>query len=304
VGRGATLAPGSRRKEIVGAPGHPFGAPGFARRPWWSVEGATDGRVPQEVALHRPCRPGVPDGGFAGGPRTREPAVGRASQAGGPPGILVERQRLAREIHDTLAQGFTGVITNLTAAELTAEPHVLDGASARYVENAKRIARDSLAEARRLVWALRPESLDRYTLPEAVSRLVRDWSEQTGIEAHGSTSGTPRELLPEAEVALLRAAQESLTNVYKHARASNVNVTLTYMDDRVIIDVLDDGDGFDPAAITPAVGPQDERGFGLTAMRERVEQLGGRLAVETAPGEGTAIVVELRDRGEPMEEAR
>jgi signal transduction histidine kinase len=230
--------------------------------------------------------------------------VEQAERTGRQGGILVERQRLAREIHDTLAQGFTGVITNLTAAELTAEPHVLDGASARYVENAKRIARDSLAEARRLVWALRPESLDRYTLPEAVSRLVRDWSEQTGIEAHGSTSGTPRELLPEAEVALLRAAQESLTNVSKHARASNVNVTLTYMDDRVIIDVLDDGDGFDPAAITPAVGPQDERGFGLTAMRERVEQLGGRLAVETAPGEGTAIVVELRDRGEPMEEAR
>ncbi len=72
-------------------------------------------------------------------------------------------------------------------------------------------------------------------------------------------------------------------------------MTLTYMEDRVVIDVLDDGDGFDPAAIAAPVGPQDVRGFGLTAMRERVEQLGGRLAVETAPGEGTAIVVELRD---------
>ena len=175
----------------------------------------------------------------------------------------------------------------------------MDAASARYLEDAKRIARDSLAEARRLVWALRPESLDRYSLSEALSNLVREWSEQSGIEAREITNGTPRELLPEAEVALVRAAQESLTNIHKHAGASRVDVTLTYMDDRVVIDVVDDGVGFDPAEIRPAVGPQDERGFGLTAMRERVEQLGGRLAVETTPGEGTAIAVELRDGKEP-----
>ena len=224
--------------------------------------------------------------------------IEEARLAGRQGGILLERQRLAREIHDTLAQGFTGVITNLTAAELTTEPPAMNGVSARYVEDAKRIARDSLAEARRLVWALRPESLDRYSLPEALSRLVLEWSEQTGIEAHGATKGTPRELLPEAEVALLRAAQESLTNIHKHARANTVNVTLTYIEDRAVIDVVDDGVGFDPAAVTTTVGPQDERGFGLTSMRERVEQLGGRLVVETAPGEGTAIVVELRDTKE------
>lgn len=213
-------------------------------------------------------------------------------------GILVERQRLAREIHDTLAQGFMGVITNLTAAELAADPLVPDAPSARHIGDAKRIARDSLAEARRLVWALRPESLDRYSLPEALGNLVAEWSDRTGIEARGTTNGTPRGLLPEAEVALLRAAQESLANVHKHARATIVNVTLTYMEDRVVIDVLDDGEGFDPDAVASPVGPQDVRGFGLTSMRERVEQLGGRLAVETAPGEGTAIVVELRDTGE------
>ena len=221
--------------------------------------------------------------------------VEEARRAGRRGGILVERQRLARDIHDTLAQGFTGVITNLTAARLAGEADAVNGPSSRYVENAKRIARDSLAEARRLVWALRPESLDRHSLPEALGNLVREWSGHTGIEAHATTSGTPRELLPEAEVALLRAAQESLTNVHKHARASTVNVTLTYMDDRVIVDVLDDGEGFDPAETTSSLGPQDERGFGLTAMRERVEQLGGRLAIETAPGDGTAIVVELPD---------
>jgi signal transduction histidine kinase len=225
--------------------------------------------------------------------------IEEAGRAGRQGGILLERQRLAREIHDTLAQGFTGIITSLTAVELTTDAAAMDAASARYLEDAKRIARDSLAEARRLVWALRPESLDRYSLSEALSNLVREWSEQSGIEARGTTNGTPRELLPEAEVALLRAAQESLTNVHKHASASRVDVTLTYMADRVVIDVVDDGVGFDPAETRPAVGPQDERGFGLTAMRERVEQLGGRLAVETAPGEGTAIAVELRDGKDP-----
>ena len=220
--------------------------------------------------------------------------VEEALRAGRQGGILLERQRLAREIHDTLAQGFTGVITNLTAAELTSGPRVVDATYAQYINDAKRIARDSLAETRRLVWALRPQALDRYSLPEAVERLVEAWAEQTGVDATVATNGVQHELLPEAEAALIRAAQEALTNVHKHARASMVNVTLTYMKDRVVIDVLDDGDGFEPTAVTTTVGAQDEGGFGLTAMRERVEQLGGKLIVESAPGEGTTIVVELR----------
>jgi signal transduction histidine kinase len=229
--------------------------------------------------------------------------VEEARLAGRRGGVLVERQRLAREIHDTLAQGFTGVITNLTAAELAGEPHLVDGPSARYIHDAKRIARDSLAETRRLVWALRPALLDRYPLPEAVERQVMAWSEQTGVKAVVATNGAPRELLPEAEAALLRAAQEALTNVHKHARAGAVNVTLTYIEDRVVIDVLDDGDGFDPAVVRATVGAQDEGGFGLIGMRERIEQLGGKLVVESTPGEGTAIVAELRAAG-GIEEVR
>jgi signal transduction histidine kinase len=139
--------------------------------------------------------------------------------------------------------------------------------------------------------------LDRYSLPEAVESLVRAWSEQTGVKAVAATSGAPRELLPEAEAALLRAVQEALANVHKHARARVVNVTLTYIEDRAVIDVVDDGDGFDPPAVRTAVGAQDEGGFGLIAMRERIEQLGGKLVVESKPGEGTAIVAELRAAG-------
>jgi signal transduction histidine kinase len=229
--------------------------------------------------------------------------VEEARRAGRRGGVLLERQRLAREIHDTLAQGFTGVITNLTAAELAGEPHLVDGPSVRYIHDAKRIARDSLAETRRLVWALRPALLDRYSLPEAVQSLVEAWSDQTGVKAVVTTNGAPRELLPEAEAALLRAVQEALSNVHKHARAGAVNVTLTYIEDRAVIDVLDDGDGFDPASVRTAVGPQVEGGFGLIAMRERIEQLGGKLVVESTPGEGTAIVAELRAAG-GSEEAR
>ena len=96
---------------------------------------------------------------------------------------------------------------------------------------------------------------------------------------------------------MVRAVQEALSNFHKHARAAAVNVTLTYIEDRVVIDVVDDGDGFDPATVRTAVGAQDEGGFGLIAMRERIEQLGGKLVVESTPGEGTAIVAELRATG-------
>lgn len=219
--------------------------------------------------------------------------VEKARRAGRQAGVLIERQRLAREIHDTLAQGFISVITNLTAAEAERHLDAADTASSRHLEEARRTARASLAETRRLVWALRPEPLDRRSLSEALGELAKEWSEETGVEAHAVTTGTPRPLLPEIEIALLRAAQEALANVRKHARATKVNVTLSYMDDVVVLDVLDDGSGFDPARLKSSMEFHDAGGFGLVAMRERVEQLGGTLTVESTPGEGTTIVVEL-----------
>src|SRR5215218_4039152 len=218
--------------------------------------------------------------------------VEEARSSGREAGLLDERQRLAREIHDTLAQGFTGIITNLTAAQM-AQPQAAAGASSsRHLKDAERIARESLAEARRLVWALRPESLDRRSLSEALRRLAEAWSEETGVRARAATSGTLRPLLPEIEVALLRTAQEALTNVHKHARATRVNITLSYMDDCVALDVVDDGVGFDLARKDP-VEAYSASGFGLVAMRGRIEQLGGTLVVESTPGEGTALAAEL-----------
>jgi signal transduction histidine kinase len=219
-----------------------------------------------------------------------------ARRTGREAGLLDERQRLAREIHDTLAQGFTGIITNLAAAQMTRSQAA---SSSRHLEDAERIARESLAEARRLVWALRPESLDRRSLSEALQWLAGEWSEETGVQAHIATTGTSHPLLPEIEVALLRATQEALTNVRKHARASTVNITLSYMGDCVALDVVDDGAGFDSTRLNDSVEAHGGGGFGLVAMRERIEQLGGTLAIESTPSTGTALAVELPVTADP-----
>ncbi|MGC5029063.1 sensor histidine kinase [Micromonospora sp. DT229] len=197
-------------------------------------------------------------------------------------GVLDERQRMAREIHDTLAQGLTGIITQLEAAEQTRDR---SGDWRRHVDNALALARESLTEARRSVRAIRPEPLEAARLPDALTELVGRWSARHGVRAEVNTTGTPRPLHPEVEVTLLRAAQEALANVARHAAASRVGLTLSYMSDVVTLDVRDDGTGFD----AEAAAPKPDGGYGLTAMRQRVTEVGGRLDVESEPGGGTAI---------------
>ena len=195
-----------------------------------------------------------------------------------------ERQRMAREIHDTVAQGLAGIVTQLQAAEHGTEP----AERARHLDNAARLARESLDEARRAVSALRPIQLAHAQLPEALEEVVDKWRELHGIRAELTVTGSPLPLHPEVEVTLLRAAQESLSNTGKHARATRVGLTLSYMPDLVTLDVRDDGKGFEPALPSehPATG---SGGYGLTAMRQRVERLSGRLEIESEPGGGTAI---------------
>jgi signal transduction histidine kinase len=191
-----------------------------------------------------------------------------------------ERQRMAREIHDTLAQGLTGIITQLEAAQQTAsEPE-----RERRIDNAKRLARDSLAEARRSVQALRPQALEDRKLPDALADEVTRWTATSGVLAEVRTTGDPQALHPEVEVTLLRVAQEALANVAKHAGAAHAWITLSYMEDVVTLDVRDDGAGFDRAEPSPADG-----GFGLIAMRQRVSRLAGQLEIESEPGAGTAV---------------
>lgn len=197
-------------------------------------------------------------------------------------GVLEERQRIAREIHDTLAQGLVGIVTQLQAAERAA-PDVEREAWQHHVEHAMRMAREGLAEARRSVHAMTPGELVSAQLPEAVASVAQQWRQRHGVRVTVSTTGEVRPLHPDAELTLLRVLQEALTNVAAHAAAERVGVTLSYMEDQVTLDIRDDGVGFDGARAAGAGG------FGLTSMRQRVLRLGGALEVEAAPDAGVAI---------------
>jgi signal transduction histidine kinase len=201
-------------------------------------------------------------------------------------GILEERQRLARDIHDTLAQGFTSIVMHLEAADQSL-PDDLETLQ-KHLDRARETARTSLEQARRVVHALRPHSLDRRSLPDAIERTALRWQEETGIPLTTTTTGDPIPLHPDIEVTLLRATQEALANIRKHARATAVQLTLSYIDDVVVLDVQDNGVAFAGAAASPLSG-----GYGLQAMRERAEQCGGSVTVESEPGEGTTVVVSI-----------
>jgi signal transduction histidine kinase len=235
--------------------------------------------------------------------------------------VLEERERMSRELHDTLAQDLVGIVTHLQAADAASEA----GEAARHRQEAARMAHEGLAETRRLVWALRPAELEGASLAESLERAIDRWRSTSGIRASLTVAGEVRALHPDVEVTLLRTAQESLANAARHAGAQEVVVSLSYLGDVVTLDVHDDGVGFDPGAradgaagvgaavgAAPGVGAgvgagawgnaetaagddggPGGLGLGLRGMRERVERLGGSVAIESAPGEGTTIGVSL-----------
>jgi len=209
--------------------------------------------------------------------------------------VSEERNRLAREIHDTLAQGFTGIILQLQVAE-----SLLDGeepAARERLGRAQEVARDSLREARRSVLNLRPSPLQGQTLPEALDAHLETWRRHTGITAHLNSAGADRPLDPETEEAVLRVAQEALNNTYKHAQAQRVEVTLTVEPGEVRLTVCDDGTGF-------VQGRQrGTGGFGLISMRERVARLAGDFAIESTLGRGTCVQITIADHGPPARRA-
>jgi signal transduction histidine kinase len=197
-------------------------------------------------------------------------------------GVMAERERLAAEIHDTLAQGFTSILMLLQAAEPRIDN---DPAEARrQIGLATRTARENLAEARALVAAVPPAALGDSSLDEAVRRLTDRLGEELDMDTQCVVSGEPRRLAARSEVVLLRAAQEGLANVRKHAKASRVGIELAYGTAGVRLEVTDDGAGFDPETAS---------GFGLRGMRERAAQVDGTLDVRSAPGAGTSITVEV-----------
>jgi len=199
--------------------------------------------------------------------------------------VMDERNRMAREIHDTLAQGFTGIILQLEAADqaLNERPSELE----RHLSQAQNLARKSLAEARRSVWNLRPQALEQLPLAEALGQEVDRFNKETGINVRFTVSGDRRDLLPEVETGLLRICQESLANVRKHAKASDVEVNLTFNESAVEMSISDNGVGFKPDT-TDRVSKK--RGaFGLIGMRERARGLGGTFEVQSKKGKGTLV---------------
>jgi PAS domain S-box-containing protein len=210
----------------------------------------------------------------------------RLSQQSRQSAVIAERNRMARDIHDTLAQGFTGVIMQLEAAKGAAARGDC-GATATHIERAGDLARTSLGEARRSVRALRPRSLSDGTLCMALENLLKRMSNGIELNAELRIEGEQRAIPPQWEEGLLRITQESLTNTIKHAQARNFRVTLSLGAEEVGLQLVDDGLGFDPQ--------EGHDGFGLVGMKERADQIGGQFILRSKRGLGTEILVTLKN---------
>ncbi|MBD2463571.1 CHASE2 domain-containing protein [Oscillatoria sp. FACHB-1407] len=197
--------------------------------------------------------------------------------------ILEERNRMAREIHDTLAQAFTGILLHVGAAaeQITKKPALAQ----THLETLEELARTGLAEARRSVAALRPKLLEEGDLFSALKQLTLQMRSSTNTDLTCNIIGTAYSLAPDVENHLLRIGQEALTNAIKYAHATEIQVELVCEEPQCVLRVKDNGQGFDINQIPP------NEGFGLLGMSERVEQMKGELVIHSQPGQGTEVVV-------------
>jgi signal transduction histidine kinase len=201
--------------------------------------------------------------------------------------LVEERARLAREVHDTLAQGFVGISSQLEVVEMSL-PKDADPARG-YLDLARRMARHSLTEARRSVMDLRAAALDDQDLGAALDSGARLWTEGSGIRVEVQVAGETSKLPEQTAHHILRIAQEAVTNAIKHARADNIILKLHTQADCLTLQILDNGCGFDREDVFAAMNGH----FGLMGMQERAEQLGGKLALTSEPGKGTRVEVEV-----------
>jgi signal transduction histidine kinase len=197
---------------------------------------------------------------------------------------LEERNRLAREIHDTLAQGFVGVIRQLEVAKRMVDKDTA-GAN-KHLDQAETLARSSLNEARRSVMSLRQSLVKHVPLPDAIRDEASRFSEINDIPVNVNISGQPLELKPDDEESFLRVFQEAMTNVGRHSGASMVDVDLSYNDKSINLSIHDNGTGFDTRK-------KKQGSFGIIDMKERVSLLKGKFKIESKPGRGTTIIVSI-----------
>ena len=208
----------------------------------------------------------------------------RLSERGREAAIMGERNRVVRDIHDTLAHAFTGVIVQLEAAD-DAAARGLEAEAGAHVARAEALARVGLKEARRSVMALRPQALEGSDLPTALSNLLTQMTTGTSLIGDFSQEGALHALPAPWEEHLLRVGQEALTNSIRHAHARRLVMLLRFVGGGVQLEVSDDGRGFDQHAAGD--------GLGLAGMKARIESMGGQLSIHSAPGSGTTIGVTL-----------
>jgi len=210
-----------------------------------------------------------------------------------------ERRTIARELHDEVGQVLTAIKVELAVAQRTIEA---DGGNAMVLDDVRSIAEGAVATVRDLSHLLHPALLDDLGLPSAIEWYLRGFSRRHGVRAEVLHDRMDQRLAAEVEASIYRIVQEALTNVAKHARATVVRVYLQRLSTSVLVTIEDDGTGFDPSALNHAGGGS---GLGLVSIRERAKQLGGTVSLETAPGKGVRLTIELplRLRQKPSEPA-
>ena len=203
-------------------------------------------------------------------------------------GIATERTRLAREIHDTVAQQLSSIGLHAKAAEASKEPDAAEKALVRIDE----LSGQALTDLRRIIAALAPAELDSQALAGALNRILENFEADSNVGTRLDIEPGLPALEPSVQIALLRTAQSALSNVLRHAHASIVAISLSSSGDEVRLDIVDDGVGFTPNS-GPAQTSTEAGGFGLKAMNQRLRELGGGLDIESSPGEGTALCAHL-----------
>lgn len=206
--------------------------------------------------------------------------------------ILQERNRMAQEIHDTLAQAFTGIIVHLGAAERAMA--IAPEQAFSHLQTVRELAKDGLTEARRSVSALRPQLLEDGDLYSALNRIATQMSLNSSMQTVFEVKGTPYSLPLEVENNLLRIGQEAITNACKYAKASEIQIELMYESAQLILRVQDNGQGFDMES------PCFSQGFGFLGMRERTARIGGQLTVVSTVGRGTEVTIAVKKTGKGL----
>jgi signal transduction histidine kinase len=233
-------------------------------------------------ALSRNQRLQPARGGGEGSARDFDPAIhlGQIVETVPCPAVIEERNRMAREIHDTLAQEFAGILLHLEAV------NSLDASenASEYLARARELAKSGLEDARRMLLGLRPKSLEGADLSDVLNQLAERFSRDCGINCTFSVSGRSHKLPVDIENELYRVAQEALCNVRKHSRAGSASILLSYTSGGVVLAIKDNGQGFAMKQAEPGA-----HGFGLPTMCERANRLGGRMDINSGQGSGTEI---------------